>query len=145
MKILVFGAGAMGGVIGALLSRRQDVLLVTRGEHLEAIKSSGLTIDGVVKENFQINASDSSSLSGKYDLILVTVKAYSTEEAASACKDLLDREGVILTIQNGLGNAEKLATVFGRERERLSSWRRGRSRSELSTAASVRSRRLKTL
>lgn len=116
MKILVFGAGAMGSVIGALLSRRQDVLLVTRGEHLEAIKSGGLTIDGVVKENFRINASDSSSLRGKYDLILVTVKAYATGEAASICKDLLGRKGAVLTIQNGLGNAEKLAKVFGRER-----------------------------
>jgi 2-dehydropantoate 2-reductase len=116
MKILVFGAGAMGGVLGALLSRRQDVLLVTRGEHLDAIKSEGLTIDGVVKENFQINASDSSSLSGKYDLVLITVKAYATGEAASACKNLLDRKGAVLTIQNGLGNAEKLATTFGKER-----------------------------
>jgi len=116
MKILVFGAGAIGSVLGALLSRRQDVLLVTRGEHLDAIKSGGLTIDGVIKENFRINASDSSSLGGKYDLILVTVKAYATAEAASACKDLLDRKGAVLTIQNGLGNAEKLAKVFGRER-----------------------------
>jgi len=116
MKILVFGAGAIGSVLGALLSRRQDVLLVARGEHLEAIKSGGLTIDGVIKENFRINASDSSSLGGKYDLILVTVKAYATEEAASVCNDLLDREGAVLTIQNGLWNAEKLATVFGRER-----------------------------
>ncbi|HUW42852.1 MAG TPA: 2-dehydropantoate 2-reductase [Thermoplasmata archaeon] len=116
MKILVFGAGAVGGVLGALLSRRQDVLLVTRGEHLEAIKSGGLTIDGVIKKNFRIDASDSSSLGGKYDLILVTVKAYATGEAASACKNLLDDEGVVLTIQNGLGNAEKLAAAFGRER-----------------------------
>jgi 2-dehydropantoate 2-reductase len=116
MKILVFGAGAIGGVIGALLSRRQDVLLVTRGEHLEAIEAGGLTIDGVVKENFRIDASDSSSLRGKYDLILVTVKAYATGEAASICNDLLGRKGAVITIQNGLGNAEKLAKVFGRER-----------------------------
>ncbi len=116
MKVLVFGAGAIGGVLGALLSRRQDVMLVTRGEHLDAIKSGGLTIDGVIKENFRIDASDSSSLDGKYDLILITVKAYATREAASACKNLLGRRGIVLTIQNGLGNAEKLATVFGRER-----------------------------
>jgi len=116
MKILVFGAGAIGGVIGALLSRRQDVLLVTRGEHLEAIRSVGLTIDGVIKENFQINASDSSSLDGKYDMILVTVKAYATVEAASICKGRLKRKGTVLTVQNGIGNAEKLATVFGRDR-----------------------------
>jgi 2-dehydropantoate 2-reductase len=116
MKVLVFGAGAIGGVLGALLSRRHDVLLVTRGEHLDAIKTGGLTLDGVIKENFQIDASDSSSLKGRYDLILVTVKAYATGEAASACRDLLGRKGTVLTIQNGLGNAEKLATVFGRER-----------------------------
>lgn len=116
MKVLVFGAGALGSVLGALLSRRQNVLLVTRGEHLEAIKKEGLTIDGLIHENFQLSSDDSSSLKGKYDIILVTTKAYATEEAANACKDLLSEGGVVMTVQNGIGNAEKLAKVFGREK-----------------------------
>lgn len=116
MKVLVFGAGAIGGVLGALLSRKQDVHLVARGEHLETITREGLTIDGLIRENFRIKASDSSSLKGRYDLILVTTKAYDTEVAIVACKDLLERKGVVLTVQNGIGNAEKLSSVFGREK-----------------------------
>jgi len=115
MKVLVFGAGAIGSVLGALLSHRQDVTLVTRGEHLDAIKSGGLTIDGLVKENFILKASGSSSISEKFDLILITVKSYATEEAAGICRDLLANGGTVLTVQNGIGNLEKLASVFGEE------------------------------
>jgi len=115
MRVLVFGAGAIGGVLGALLSRRQDVTLVTRGEHLDAIRSGGLTIDGLVKENFILNALDSPSVKGEFDLILITVKAYATEEAAEICRDLLASGGGVLTVQNGIGNAEKLAAVFGED------------------------------
>jgi 2-dehydropantoate 2-reductase len=115
MRVLVFGAGAIGGVLGALLSRRQDVTLVTRGEHLDAIISGGLTIDGLVKENFILSAMDSPSIKGEFDLILITVKAYATGEAAEICRNLLANEGAVLTVQNGVGNAEKLSAVFGAE------------------------------
>ncbi len=106
IRVAVFGAGSLGSVVGALLSRKNDVLLITRGEHLESIKESGLRVKGLIEETFYLDAE--SSYHGGYDLILLTVKAYDTERAAESISEEYGGEPV-LTLQNGVGVVDILS------------------------------------
>ncbi|RLF39365.1 MAG: 2-dehydropantoate 2-reductase [Thermoplasmata archaeon] len=111
MRFIVFGAGALGSLFGGLLSRHHDVLLVGRKEHLSAVAKRGLTIEGITSGVFRPDTEwDGSS----YDMVLLTTKAYDTERAA---REILATFGKmpVLSLQNGIGNEEVLADVFGRE------------------------------
>ncbi len=87
-------------MVGALLSRKNDVLLITRGEHLHAIRKRGLEIRGITQGVFELEAE--SEYPGGFDLIILTVKAYQTEEAAREIKREYTGEPII-TFQNGVG------------------------------------------
>ncbi len=100
MRIAVFGAGALGSVIGAILSHKNDVLLITRGEHLKRIKERGLVVKGLTDGTYRLNAE--SYYPGGYDLIILTVKAYQTEDALREIKREYSGEPLI-TFQNGVG------------------------------------------
>lgn len=112
MRFIVFGAGALGSLFGGLLSRHHDVLLVGREEHLSAIARRGLIIEGITSGIFHPATEwDGSS----YDVVLLTTKAYDTERAAREIRATFG-EMTVLSLQNGIGNEEMLAEVFGRER-----------------------------
>ncbi len=100
------GAGALGSLLGALLSRKNDVLLITRGSHLKAIKEEGLRIEGLIDDFFQIEAER--HYPGGFDLILFTVKAYQTEEAKREIEKEYGGE-MVLTLQNGVGIIDMLS------------------------------------
>ncbi len=99
------GAGALGSVLGALLSNKNDVLLITRGKHLENIREKGLEVRGLTSGIFHLDALD--YYPGGADLIIFSVKAYQTEEA----KKIVMREYAgepVITFQNGVGIVELL-------------------------------------
>lgn len=100
MRIAVFGAGSLGSVLGAILSKKNEVLLITRGEHLRAIRDRGLRVEGITNGIFHLQAQD--HYPGGFDLIILTVKAYQTESAAGEIKKHYSGEPVI-TFQNGVG------------------------------------------
>ena len=112
-RIIVLGAGTIGSYYGALLSRGNDVLLVGRTPHIDAINSRGLTIRGEVKGNFRVQAADKVSEVPPNALILLTTKAYDSEEAVSSIKDKLLDDTVILVLQNGLGNEDIVKRITG--------------------------------
>lgn len=116
MRILIFGAGSLGSVLGALLSSVHDVSLITRGRHLEQIKKTGLKIEGISEGNFRLSAHEISDNLGYFDIIIVTTKAYDTENAAKSCEKILGNDTAIISIQNGIGNSEKLASIIDPER-----------------------------
>lgn len=119
MKIAVVGSGAMGSLFGGLLAEGgNDVTLIdVWREHIEKIKKEGLKISGVSGERaIKVNATTNPAEVGKVDLILIFVKSYDTEKAAGDSKPLIGDETVILTLQNGLGNIEKIAKVAGIEK-----------------------------
>ncbi len=99
------GAGALGSVLGAILSRKNDVLLITRGQHLKAIQESGLQVDGLIKGTFNLEATD--TYPGGAELIIFTVKAYQTEEAKKLIYSEYSDEPII-TFQNGIGMVNML-------------------------------------
>ncbi|RJS71325.1 MAG: 2-dehydropantoate 2-reductase [Candidatus Syntrophoarchaeum sp. WYZ-LMO15] len=111
MKIVVMGAGAIGSLFGGLLALRgEDVLLVGRRSHVDAINSRGLKISGMTDAIVHLRASTHPE---EGDLILFTVKSYDTEKAASSL--IINDDTIVLSLQNGLGNEEKIAEVVGRE------------------------------
>ena len=119
-RILIAGAGAIGSVVGAMLhAAGHDVTLLGRRGHLDAIARNGLHITGLLGVHTVRGmhlADDPSRLDGRFDLILCTVKPYDTSSIADAISDRLADQGVIVSMQNGLGNIEALADRFGRER-----------------------------
>lgn len=105
MEILVFGAGAMGSLLGGLLSIRHDVLLVGRQEHVDAIRSHGLRISGKTIRLVHPRAATRIPSSVHPHLVLLSTKAYDTASAMSSLKRFA-RSSVFLTLQNGLDNPD---------------------------------------
>jgi 2-dehydropantoate 2-reductase len=119
-RILVAGCGAIGSVFGCLLrAAGHEVALLGRASHLKAIRDSGLRLDGIWGDHYADGfnlATQISDLSGIYDLVLISVKSYDTESIAHAVAPFIDDEGLVASLQNGLGNIETLAKIFGSER-----------------------------
>ena len=80
-KIFVLGAGAVGSSYGALLSRKNDVTLIGRKVHVEAIKTKGLEISGDIQERFFVKAETKIKKIPSDALILLTTKAYDSVKA----------------------------------------------------------------
>jgi 2-dehydropantoate 2-reductase len=115
MRIAVMGAGAVGGLLGGRLALfGEDVHLIARGSHLEAIRARGLrlhTPDG--DETIQAPASADPAAVGACDAVLFCVKSYDTEEAAERCAPLLRAGTAVLSLQNGVDNEQRIAAVTG--------------------------------
>jgi 2-dehydropantoate 2-reductase len=119
MKIAVMGAGGQGGLFGGLLWRAgEDVTLVARGRHLEAIKSQGLTLKTAEPTAFivDIAATDDPAAVGQVDLLLFCVKMYHLEAAAVDAGPLVGPDTVILPVQNGIVAPDRLGEIFGADR-----------------------------
>ena len=120
MKIVIIGAGAMGGLFAARLAAAgEDVSVVdVWAEHVEAIRTQGLILEtgeGVIKA-LPAAASRSEDLAVAADLVIILVKSAMTAAAARSAQELLSPAGRVLTLQNGLGNAETIAAVVGAEK-----------------------------
>ena len=116
--LLVWGAGAIGGTIGACLVRAgHEVMFVdVVEEHVAAIATTGLEIEGPV-DDFRIAAPavTPDELSGRYDRALLCVKGQHTGEAVRSLAPFLADDGYAVSVQNGL-NEPTMAAVLGRER-----------------------------
>jgi 2-dehydropantoate 2-reductase len=119
-RILVAGAGALGSVVGGLLAAAGwPVTLLGRRPHLEAVAARGLAIDGL----FGIHrvrglacATEPAELAGPYAAIFLCVKAWDTAATAAAVGAHLAPDGVLVSLQNGLGNVEAAGRAVGEER-----------------------------
>ena len=119
MRIAVMGTGAVGGYFGAKLAAAgHDLAFIARGNHLEAMRLGGLRIDspnGEVRVSRSLFTSNPAEF-GAADLVLFCVKSYDTETAAKALAPLIGDSTVILSLQNGVDNPEKIALIWGRQR-----------------------------
>jgi 2-dehydropantoate 2-reductase len=119
MKIAVVGAGAMGSLFGGLLAASgEEVTLVdVWREHVESINAEGLRIGGHEgSRTIRVNATTDPSSVGPVDLIILFVKSYDTIKATRDALPMVSEGTVFLSLQNGLGNIEKVseAAVSGR-------------------------------
>ena len=115
MKIVMMGAGGVGGYFGALLHRAgEQVWFIARGEHLKAMQANGLQVTGVLGDfTIKVTATDDPVEAGVADLVVFGVKSYDTEAAAERMKPMIGSRTTILCLQNGVDNEEKLAAVYG--------------------------------
>lgn len=115
MKIVVFGAGGIGGFLGARLSRAgHDVTLVCRGAHLEAIRRDGLRIRQAGSEwtARQLQAVDRLDGVGTADVILNCVKLYDLERSGIESRPCVGDGTMVIPIQNGVMAHEVLARAL---------------------------------
>ena len=104
MKICIYGAGAVGGLMAGWLARSgHDVCVVARGAHLDAIRKLGLGVrSGGSVERFPVRAESDPHRLGPQDYVLVTVKAQSLTDVAANIAPLLGAETSIVTAMNGV-------------------------------------------
>jgi len=112
-KIFILGAGAIGSVIGALLSKKNDATLIGNKAHVEAVKSKGLLVSSNINETFRLGADTQIREIPQGTLIFLTTKAYDSEKAVEEISRLLRKDTVILVLQNGLQNEEIVKRAAG--------------------------------
>lgn len=119
MRIAVFGTGGVGGYFGGRLAHAgEDVTFIARGEHLRAIKATGLRVD-CLKGDFVVfpaKATDDVSEVGEVDLVILGVKAWQVPEAARAMKPLVGPNTTVLPLQNGVDAASQLVAELGADK-----------------------------
>jgi 2-dehydropantoate 2-reductase len=118
MRTLIWGAGAIGGTLGAYLARAGgDVTVVdTVVEHVHAIARDGLHVTGPIDDfTARVPAFTPETLSGTWDEIILATKAHHTGAAAGALRPHLARSGCVVSAQNGL-NELAIADLVGAER-----------------------------
>jgi 2-dehydropantoate 2-reductase len=113
MRISIFGAGSLGSALGGLLAGTNEVVLIGRHIHIDEIRRNGLTLIGDRTRHVKLVAAESVRDLAPPELLIITTKAYDTEEAIRTCKSWTDRKTVVLTLQNGLGNLEHLRAWKG--------------------------------
>jgi len=113
----VRGAGAVGCYYGAMLGRAgHQVTLIARPQHAEAVQRSGLRLQtNQLDEFIKLNSSTEADAVRGAQLVLFSVKSTDTEAAGKAMAPHLERNAAIVTLQNGVDNAERLAATLGRE------------------------------
>jgi len=118
MRCLVWGAGAIGGTLGAYLARAgHDITLVdVATDHVDAINANGLRITGPIAEfTVRLTGRAPDRLTGTWDTIILATKAHHTEAAARALLPHLTATGCVVSAQNGL-NELTIASIVGEAR-----------------------------
>jgi 2-dehydropantoate 2-reductase len=121
MRIGIIGAGAIGSVVGGMLSRAgHDVTLIDQWpEHVEAMKARGLRLSGTCGEHVvpvtALHIHEAQGLRHRFDAVFIAVKSYDTEWATQLGLVHLEPNGVVVDFQNGI-NDDRVAAVAGRER-----------------------------
>ena len=121
MRFVVYGAGGVGGVLGARLAQHgYDVALIARGKHYEAIRADGLTIespDEVLRLTLPVFNSPSQISWSNQDIVLLTMKSQDTLVAVDALASIAPSSVPVFCVQNGVANESvalrRFANVYG--------------------------------
>lgn len=118
MKIAVLGAGAMGSLYGAKLSRTQDVTMVDVNETLiDHINQNGIVVqeaDGT-EETYTLKAVKSGTGIGVQDLVIVFVKGIFTKDTIRQNLSMIGSNTLVMTLQNGAGNNRDIAKFVSKD------------------------------
>ncbi|UUZ66065.1 2-dehydropantoate 2-reductase [Polaromonas sp. P1-6] len=114
MKVAVMGAGAVGCYYGGMLARAgHEVVLIARPQHVEAIARDGLRMETkTFDEHVRLAASTEASAVQSAQLVLFCVKSTDTESAGAQIRPHLAPDALVLCLQNGVDNADRLRTVL---------------------------------
>jgi 2-dehydropantoate 2-reductase len=117
MHIAVMGAGAVGCYYGGLLARAgHTVTLIARPSHVQAIAAHGLRLQTATSdEHITLNANSDVAALKDAELVLFCVKSSDTESAGAQMKAYLRKDATVLSLQNGVDNAQRLQAVLGQD------------------------------
>ncbi len=110
-KIIVVGAGAIGCLLAAMLSKQYSVVVVGRRQHVEVIKKRGLKITGLVDQVLQLEATTTVPKIEAGTIIFLTTKAQDSALATEMLSKQLKKDTVIVCMQNGLGSDEVVRSL----------------------------------
>ena len=112
MQVLVAGAGALGSVFGGFLQRAGcAVTLLGRGPHLDAIARDGLRISGIWGDHHVRGVTLCTTPPAVVETILLAVKSYDTRAMIELVAPRLTPDGIVISLQNGLGNLETIEAM----------------------------------
>jgi 2-dehydropantoate 2-reductase len=114
-RIAVVGAGAVGGYFGGMLARAgAQVTFIGRPAFVDAVRENGLFLDTVqFREHVKVQASTDLATAQDAGIILFCVKTTDTTETARVLAKVLSNDAVIVSMQNGVDNAEQIAAASG--------------------------------
>ena len=117
MRIAIYGAGSLGTILGAYISKAGVAIeLINRNKaHVAALQEKGAQVVGTVQFTQQVIAYTPEEMSGTYDIIFLMTKQQHNAEVVAMLKDYLAEDGVLVTFQNGLPEVQ-IAAVLGEER-----------------------------
>ncbi len=115
MKILIVGAGAVGGFYGAKLARGgEEVTFLARGATLEALRKHDLVVKSFRGDfHARVKVVDSLSNFSPPDLIILCVKTYDTDTAIEQIRPVVGKKTLLMSLQNGVENEDKMAAALG--------------------------------
>lgn len=115
MRVLVVGAGGVGGYFGARLARGgTSVTMLARGAHLDAIRRQGLRVRSLIEGEYVVPVEAVDAVgSTPADAVLLCVKSFDTETAVEAIRPAVGPDTAVLSLQNGVDNEEKVDAVLG--------------------------------
>lgn len=113
MKVIILGAGAIGSLYGAKLSKLNDVTLVGRQEHVDKINKHGLKITGEENKVYKLKATTSISKIDNNTLIILTSKVTGSKKALKPIINLIKKDTIILCLQNGLNSEDIVKEIIG--------------------------------
>jgi 2-dehydropantoate 2-reductase len=116
MRVVILGAGAMGSLMGALLSQHEEVVIVGREAQARAVSRSGIRVEGATNMVAMPKAATSCKGIGEAGLLIVAVKSYDTDAAVKGARPAIGPGTTVLTLQNGPNCAERIASIVGREK-----------------------------
>jgi 2-dehydropantoate 2-reductase len=118
MRLVVYGAGAIGGLVGARLAAAgREVVLIARGAHGEAIRRGGLVIESPQgREVYEIECVDEPSMAGisDSDVVLLGMKSQDTQAALDALRSVAGPSTAVACLQNGVENERAALRLFDR-------------------------------
>ena len=117
MRIAIYGAGSLGTILGAYISKAGVAIeLINRNRaHVEALQSQGAQVVGTVQFTQPVVAYTPAEMSGQYDILFLMTKQQHNPEVVRMLQDYLAPDGVLVTFQNGLPEVQ-IAEILGEER-----------------------------
>ena len=118
MRIAFMGSGGLGGYFGARLCKGgADVHFIARGEHLQAMRSEGLRVEGPEPIHIaHVNATDDPAAVGVVDFVMISVKLWDTEAALQQIRPMVGPDTAIISFQNGVLKDQYLRAVYDESR-----------------------------
>lgn len=113
MNICIYGAGAIGSLFASFLANHHSVFCIGRRHQVDASNKFGLTITGKTEFNKKIPFyTTMDELPITPDLVILTVKAFDTKQAAEDIFRIINKKTILMSLQNGIGNIEKICSIM---------------------------------